>query len=93
MKVPLFTCLHLRSVVSNMLDKQSISFSLVEIIIKVMTESIKLVGSAYKNIFDNFYSDCHTGFLVNVFVAFIDKTNSQNSGIRENYWIQSLKKP
>ena len=58
-----------------------------------MTESIKLVGSAYKNIFDNFYSDCHTGFLVNVFVAFIDKTNSQNSGIRENYCIQSLKKP
>ena len=33
----------------------------------------------------------HTGFLVNVSVTFIDKTDSQNPEKRENYWIHTLK--
>ena len=34
---------------------------------------------------------CHIGFLENVFVTFIDKTESQNPEKRENYWIYTLK--
>ena len=41
--------------------------------------------------FELFISESHTGFLKNVFVTFINKTDSQNPKKRENYWIHTLK--
>ena len=44
-----------------------------------------------EHIFEHFNSEGHTGFLENVSVTFIDKTDSQNPEKRENYWIHTLK--
>ena len=44
-----------------------------------------------KHIFEHFNSEGLTGLLENVSVTFIDKTDSQNSQKRENYWIHTLK--
>ena len=44
-----------------------------------------------EHIFEHFNSEGHTGFLENVSVTFIDKTDSQNSEKRENCWIHTLK--
>ena len=44
-----------------------------------------------EHIFEHFNSKGHTGFLENVSVTFIDKTDLQNPEKRENYWIHSLK--
>ena len=38
-----------------------------------------------KRIFEHFNSEGHTGFLENLSVTFILKTDSQNPGKRENY--------
>ena len=67
-----------------MLDKLLLSFAVDGIIIKVMTEC--------KNTYLSILTvRVHTGFLVNVSVTFIDKTDSQNPEKRENYWIHTLK--
>ena len=52
-----------------------------------------LVGNPYmhEHIFEHFNSEGHTGFLENVSVIFIDKTDSQNPEKSENYWIYTLK--
>ena len=44
-----------------------------------------------EHILEHFNSDGHTGSLENIFVAFINKTDSQNPENRENYWIHTLK--
>ena len=44
-----------------------------------------------EHIFEHFNSEGHTCFLENVFVIFIDKTDSQNPEKMENYWIHTLK--
>ena len=44
-----------------------------------------------EHIFEHFNSEGHTGFLENVSATFIDKTDSQNSKKKENYWIHTLK--
>ena len=61
-----------------MLDKQLIFFAIDGIIIKVMTERIYIVGDPCKqeHIFEHFSNKGHTGFLENVSVTFIDKTDS-----------------
>ena len=43
-----------------------------------------------EQIFEHFNSVGHTGFLENVSVTFIDKTDLQNPEKRENYWMQAL---
>ena len=52
-----------------------------------------LVGEpcVQEHIFEHFNSEGHTGFLENVSVTFLDKTDSQNPEKRENYWIHTLK--
>ena len=44
-----------------------------------------------EHIFQDFNSEVDTSFLENICVTFIDKTDSQNPGKRENYWIHTLK--
>ena len=44
-----------------------------------------------EHILEHSNSEGHTGFLENVSVTFIDKTDSQNPGKRKNYWIHNLK--
>ena len=44
-----------------------------------------------EHIFEHSNSEGHTGFLGNVSVTFIDKTDTQNPEKRENYWIHTLK--
>ena len=41
-------------------------------------------------IFEHFNSEGHAGFLENVSITVIDKTDSQNREKRENYWIHTL---
>ena len=42
-----------------------------------------------EHIFEHFNSEAHSSFLENASVTFIDKTDSQNSEKRENYWIHT----
>ena len=52
-----------------------------------------LVGEScmQEHISEHFNSEGHTGFLDNVSVTLIDKTDSKNPGKRKNYWIHTLK--
>ena len=43
-----------------------------------------------EHISEHFRSEGLTGFLENVFVTFINKTESENPEKRENYWIHTL---
>ena len=44
-----------------------------------------------EHIFEHFNGDAQSGFLENVSITFIDKTDPSNPEKRENYWIQTLK--
>ena len=74
-----------------MLDKHLISFTVDGIIVKVMIMCLVGEPCVQEHIFQHFKSESHTGFLENVPVTFIDKTDSQNPKKRENYWIHTLK--
>ena len=41
--------------------------------------------------FEHFNGNGHNGFLENVSIPFIDKTDPSNYEKRENYWMQTLK--
>ena len=43
-----------------------------------------------EHVFEHFNGDGHSGFLENVSIIFIDKTDPSNPEKRENYWIQTL---
>ena len=44
-----------------------------------------------EHIFEHFNGDGHSGFLENVSITFIDKTDPSNPEKQESYWIQTLK--
>ena len=44
-----------------------------------------------EHLFKHFNSDGHSGFLENVTITLIDKTDGKNPKKRENYWIRTLK--
>ena len=41
--------------------------------------------------YENFYSESHNGFLANVSISLVDKTDSVQPKKRENYWMRTLK--
>ena len=51
-----------------------------------MTES-----SRQEHLYEHFYSDSQYGFLENVAITLIDKTDSKDPRNRENYWMRTLK--
>ena len=51
----------------------------------------KYLNRQHLNIFEHFNVDGHSGFLENVSITFIDKTDPSNPEKQENYWIQTLK--
>ena len=53
------------------------------IITKAMTWKMHLL--------EHFKREGHTGFLGNVSIALIDKTDSKDPKSRENYWMRTLK--
>ena len=44
-----------------------------------------------EHFFEHFYRDGHNGFLEEVAITFIDKTDGRDPKNRENYWIRTLK--
>ena len=44
-----------------------------------------------QHLYEHFYSESHNGFLGNVSISLIDKTDSFQSKKRENYWMRTLK--
>ena len=62
-----------------MLDKQSISFIVDGIIIKVMTRYFVGDSCMQEHIREHFNGEGHTGFSKNASVTFADKTGSQKS--------------
>ena len=44
-----------------------------------------------EHLFRHFHSGEHTGFLENVKITLIDKSDGQNAKKRENYWSRTLK--
>ena len=44
-----------------------------------------------KHLFEHFKSEGHSGFLVNVSITLIDKTDRKDTKRRENYWMYTLK--
>ena len=74
-----------------MLDKQLIFFCIRRNNYKSNDRNY-LVGDPcmQEHIFEHFNSEDQTGFLENVSVTFVGKTDSQNPKKRENYWIHTL---
>ena len=93
MKVPLFTYLRVRSVASSMLEKKTVDIFRSRWSNYKSNDRKDLVGDPcmQEYIFEHLNSEGHTGFLGNVSVTFIDKTDSQNPEKGENYWIHTLK--
>ena len=44
-----------------------------------------------KHLFEHFYSDGHNGFLEDVAITLIDKTDGKDPKNRKNYWMRTLK--
>ena len=44
-----------------------------------------------EHLYAHFQSSGHTGFLNDVSITLIDKTDGSNPKARENYWIRTLK--
>ena len=44
-----------------------------------------------EHLFEHFYSDGHNGFLEDVAITLIDKTDGRDPKNRENYWMRTLK--
>ena len=44
-----------------------------------------------EHLFEQFKSEGHCGFLENVFITVIDKTDGKDLEKRENYWMRALK--
>ena len=44
-----------------------------------------------EHLFEHFYSDGHNGFLEDVAITLIDKTDDRYPKNRENYWMRTLK--
>ena len=44
-----------------------------------------------EHLHEHFYSDGHNGFLENVAITLIDKTDGRDPKNRENYWMRTLK--
>ena len=42
-------------------------------------------------LFEDIKSEGHSGFLGNVSITLIDKTDGKSPGRRENYWMRTLK--
>ena len=42
-------------------------------------------------LFEHFKRESHSGFLGNVSITLIDKTDGKDSKRRENYWMRTLK--
>ena len=47
--------------------------------------------SMQEHLFEHFYSDGHNGFLEDVAITLIDKTDGRDPKNRENYWMRTLK--
>ena len=45
----------------------------------------------YEHFFEHFKSEGHSGFLGNVSITLIDKTDCKDPKRRENYWMRTLK--
>ena len=57
-----------------------------------MLESMKEASTVCKSIYMNIFDlPDHTGFLKDVTVTLIDKTDPRNPSEREDYWIHTLK--
>ena len=77
-----------------MLVVPQIASDIVGTIINVMTENMREVRLVCKNIFLNILivkGIMHNGFLHDVSVTLIDKTNAKNPIRREDYWRHTLK--
>ena len=60
--------------------------------INPIIESIQIDSCVFKNIFLNiFYVDGHSGFLEEVSITFIDKTDPSDPEKQENLSVQTLK--
>ena len=44
-----------------------------------------------KRLFEHFKSEGHSGFVRNVFITLVDKTDGKDPKSRENYWMETLK--
>ena len=44
-----------------------------------------------QHLYEHFYSEGHNGFLGNVSISLIDKTDGFQPNKRENYWMRTLK--
>ena len=48
-------------------------------------------SSMQQHLYEHFYSEGHNGFLGNVSISLIDKTDGFQLKKRENYWMRTLK--
>ena len=56
-----------------------------------MLESMKEANTMQNHLYEHFDLPGHTGFLKDVTVTLIDKTDPRNPTEREDYWIHTLK--
>ena len=83
---------HVRLVLSSMLVVPLIVPDIVRTIMNTMTEKMREVKLVFKNIFkNNFNSDGHNGFLHDLSVTLINKSDAKNPIKQEHYWWHILK--
>ena len=85
-----FIFLRASAVANNMLEKPLGSLGLSGTTIKVMIENILTMRFVSKYIYLDIFI-LGTGFLENVKIMLIDKTDGQNPKKREDYWRRTLK--
>ena len=57
-----------------------------------MTESFREMKVVLQqHLYEHIYSEGHNGFLGNISISLIDKTNGFQPKKRENYWMRTLK--
>ena len=87
-----FISLHVTNVENNMLVKQLTLFAIGGIITDLTLLNTRMAYHACKNICTNIFCDSeHSGFLNDLSITFIDKTDPTNPLQRESYWKHTLK--
>ena len=93
MKIVLSICLYVKFVKSNTPVKRLINFDYVGTTTEKVTEKQAIRGEEVKQKFihEHFLRDDHQGFLQDLSITLIDKTQPSDPNKTEYYWIRTLK--
>ena len=83
--------LYIKHAQNSMLKKPQIILGSDGIILKLMTKFKRGEHCMQEHLYQHFYSDGHNGFLKDVKIMLINKTDCKDPKNRENYWVRTFK--